>query len=78
MSDGDFALALREKLVEEASEAKSADLDHLIVELADLQEVISCLMAIHNISSEVVSKEQQKRRLERGSFEKKIKLLWTE
>ncbi len=78
MSDADFELALREKLVEEAVEVKSADIEHLVTELADLQEVITHLMSTYNISQETLEQEQQKRHLERGGFEKKIRLLWTE
>lgn len=78
MSDADFELALRDKLVEEASEAKNADIEHLIIELADLQEVISYLMSAHHISEEMITQEQWKRHQERGGFEKKIKLLWTD
>ncbi len=78
MANAGFELALREKLVEEAEEVRKADPDHLLVELADLQEVLAYLMAVHNISRESLDEEQQKRRTERGGFEKKIKLLWTD
>lgn len=72
LSDADFELALREKLVEEAVEAMDADPDHLVVELADLQEVISYLMAIHHISHKAVNQEKQKRHQERKDLKSEL------
>ena len=77
MTDDEYIQALRSKLVEEAQEAKEADLDDLINELADLQEVITALMSAYSISQEQVSEAQDARRNERGGFEKRLKLIWS-
>ena len=78
MTPAEFEVALREKMVEEAAEAREADVAHLITELADIQEVMHALMQLHSITSEMVHQEQEKRRLERGGFEQRLKLIWAE
>jgi predicted house-cleaning noncanonical NTP pyrophosphatase (MazG superfamily) len=74
----EFDVALREKLVAEATEAKDADASHLVTELADIQEVMQTLMQLHGITTEMVQREQEKRRQERGGFEKRLTLVWAE
>jgi predicted house-cleaning noncanonical NTP pyrophosphatase (MazG superfamily) len=78
MSEEEYRQALREKLIEEAREASEADLHHLVFELADLYEVIDALMTSYGISQETVKAEQQRKRTERGGFDGRIQLLWTE
>ena len=78
VSNGAFAQALREKLIEEAHEVSQATPDKLIAELADLYEVIDALLALHNIEDAAVILEQSRRSAERGSFKKRLRLLWTE
>lgn len=78
MSPGAYQEALLEKLVEEAQEAQKADESHLKTELADLLEVIDALLLQRGISRQAVRSEQRQRRRERGGFEKRLKLLWTE
>jgi predicted house-cleaning noncanonical NTP pyrophosphatase (MazG superfamily) len=78
MSDTEFQPALREKLVEEAKEAATAPAEKLAAELADVQEVIEALMALHGLTSESVMEVQRARRLERGGFARRLRLLWTE
>jgi predicted house-cleaning noncanonical NTP pyrophosphatase (MazG superfamily) len=78
MAEGAYRQALREKLVEEASEAAEADPGHLVVELADLYEVMDTLMASYGVSSEDVRAEQERRRSARGGFAQRLRLLWTE
>lgn len=73
----EYCQALKQKLIEEAQEAAEAN-DELIAELADLYEVIDALLENYGITRELVLAEQQRRRRERGSFEQRIKLLWTE
>lgn len=75
--------ALLEKLVEEAQEARDAILrsaapDELITELADLQEVIAAVLAAWEISPDLVQQVQAQRHADRGGFERRLKLLWTE
>lgn len=78
MADDEYRAALLAKLVEEAQEAASTGTEELITELADLLEVIEATIIAHGLSRSAVEEEQQRRRLERGGFEKRIRLLWTE
>jgi predicted house-cleaning noncanonical NTP pyrophosphatase (MazG superfamily) len=78
MAAEEYRRALREKLVEEASEAAAAEANYLIVELADLCEVMDALMASYEISAEAMRAEQERRRAERGGFAQRLRLLWTE
>ena len=50
----------------------------LVKELADLYEVIDAVMIAFGLDKDAILAKQQKRRDERGGFEKRIKLLWTE
>jgi predicted house-cleaning noncanonical NTP pyrophosphatase (MazG superfamily) len=77
MEKEEFHHALRAKLVEEAQEAAAATDADLVTELADLYEVIDTLMAASGIDRETVLKEQKCRRLERGGFSRRIRLLWS-
>lgn len=74
----EYRRALRDKLQEEAHEAAEATADTLIVELADLYEVMDALMATYGISQEKVRTQQEYRRGIRGGFEQRIQLLWVD
>lgn len=78
MSEAEFSQALREKLLEEAQEAVVASQENLVSELADLQEVIDALLVVYGIERESLIKEQTRKRTERGGFEQRLRLLWTE
>jgi len=77
MDEQEYQQALRDKLCEEASEAASADPQHLIAELADLYEVIDALMVSNAIDLATVRAEQEQRLRERGGFVKRMRLLDT-
>ncbi len=78
MSEAEFSQALREKLLEEAQEVAAATPQELLSELADLQEVIDAVLAVYGIKREEVLTEQQRKRNERGGFDQRIRLLWTQ
>ena len=78
MSEKEFTQALREKLLEEAREAAAASPENLVSELADLQEVMDALLTVYGIEPEATVKEQRRKRIERGGFDQRIRLLWTE
>jgi len=78
MGDPQYRAALLAKLVEEAQEAASAGPDDMVTELADLLEVIEATISAHGLSPEVVENERLRRRVERGGFEHRLRLLWTE
>ena len=49
-----------------------------ITELGDVQEIILALMKFHGIDPGEFEKVRFQRLEERGGFEKRIKLLWTD
>lgn len=77
MDEEDFHQALRAKLVEEAQEAAVADSIGLVTEFADLYEVMDTLMAACGIDRQAVLVEQKRRQIERGGFNRRIRLLWS-
>lgn len=78
LSEAEYRQALRDKLLEEAQEVAEASDRELVHELADLLEVVAALMESYGIEDERVLLEQDHKRAEKGGFEHKIKLLWTE
>lgn len=78
LDESEYIQALRQKLVEEAQEAATCDLDELVKELVDLYEVIDSLMEAGEIDREFVLAKQEARRAERGGFERRLCLLWVE
>lgn len=72
----EFLQALSQKLVEEANEIAGASSNELIVELADLLEVVDQLLEFSEIDRESVLEQQRRRQVERGGFSKRIRLLW--
>jgi predicted house-cleaning noncanonical NTP pyrophosphatase (MazG superfamily) len=78
LSEAEFSQALREKLLEEAQEVAGASPQDLVSELADLQEVIDAILPLYGISRDDVLTEQRRKRAERGGFEQRIRLLWTQ
>lgn len=77
MTDADYKQALRDKIVEEGEEIRTADDNDLINEIADLYEVIDALIAMYGLSEADIRDRQAQRRKSRGRFEKRIKLLST-
>jgi len=78
MSEAAYHQALRDKLIEEAQEAAEATAQDLVKELADLYEVIDALCAAYQIERSSILAEQEKRRSERGGFDQRFRLLWTQ
>ena len=78
MEENEYQRALLEKLVEEAEEVQKSEPEKLAMELADLFEVIDAVMLAFCIEKNDVLSLQATRRQERGGFEKKLRLLWTE
>ena len=75
LSDEAFKQAIKEKLIEEATEVLIADnRDEVVNELADLQEVIDTIKQIYNISTLEVNSSQAIKALNRGKFEKRLYL----
>jgi predicted house-cleaning noncanonical NTP pyrophosphatase (MazG superfamily) len=76
--DHAFRRALRDKLVEEATEAATASEADIAGELADLQEVIETLIEACELDRDALRALQHQRRLDRGGFSNRLRLLWTE
>jgi predicted house-cleaning noncanonical NTP pyrophosphatase (MazG superfamily) len=64
--------------MEEAQEAAEAEEADLIVELADLLEVIEATAIAYGLERDQVVACQAQRHRERGGFSQQLRLLWTE
>ncbi|MEO1401246.1 MAG: nucleoside triphosphate pyrophosphohydrolase [Cyanobacteria bacterium J06635_1] len=79
LSDTQYQLALKAKLVEEALEVQAAaSPEDLVAELADVLEVMAALMDAYGLDAEQVKSAQADKRARRGGFETRIELLWVE
>ncbi len=78
LSQEEYCQALREKLMEEAKELAEASEVNLPEEIADLLEVIDALMEAYGIKQEQVFLARDEKRAEKGDFQDKTELLWTE
>ena len=78
MTHPEYCQTLRKKLIEEAHEAAEAVEANLVTELADLLEVIDATMSAYGIHRNQVLACQMQRRMDRGAFSQKLRLLWTE
>jgi predicted house-cleaning noncanonical NTP pyrophosphatase (MazG superfamily) len=78
LSEAEYQQALRDKLIEEATEAATALPEQLTSELADLLDVIDALIESAGISQESILLERDQKRATKGGFTQKIKLLWVE
>jgi predicted house-cleaning noncanonical NTP pyrophosphatase (MazG superfamily) len=73
-----FVAALKEKLVEESREAVQVETtDELLLELADVLEVLGALAAAHDISMDDIEATRERRERERGGFRERLFLLST-
>jgi len=75
LSEESFKQAIKEKLIEEATEVLNADnRDEVLSELADLQEVMDTIKQLYNINTLEVNTIQAVKALQRGKFEKRLYL----
>lgn len=74
LDDVGYRQELLKKIVEESIEVKEAygNKEDLVKEIGDLLEVIDSTLKAFNLSMEEVIKLKEKRRIERGGFEKRI------
>lgn len=73
-----FKKALLEKLAEEVDEVvRAKDREELVLELADVQEVLTALYDVHRIECSEVTIAARKKRKQRGAFSKKLFLIET-
>lgn len=78
LDEAEYREALRRKVVEEATEIKTAPDSDLIKEIGDLYEVLDALIATYDLDPDVIHVHRARRRAERGGFEKQLELLWVE
>ena len=74
-----FREALLAKVVEEAEELRAAaGRGEVVKEIADVYEVLDTLMALEGVDAGDVREMQAARRRDRGGFERRLVLRWTE
>lgn len=78
MDEGDYDAALRAKVLEEAAEIAAAGTEELAGEIADQLEVLAALAAANGISEAEIAAERERKLVERGGFDRRLRLLWTE
>ena len=79
LSEEAYQRALLAKVREEAREvADSENAEELTREIADLYEVLNALIEQAGITLEQVQEVKGRRREERGGFERRLELLWTD
>ena len=78
MGEDEYRQALLEKLVEEAEEAAKAGDGELVVEIADLLEVIDAVLDVWGIPEVEVMEIKRERCQMRGGFERRFRLISTE
>lgn len=73
LDEDEFLAALKDKLVEEAGEAReAASPSELAAELADLMEVIGALAQASGVSLEDIEDQRLAKRAARGGFDQRI------
>lgn len=77
MGEEEFGIELRKKLAEEAQELVKVPEEGLLNEMADVLEVLKSLAEFHSIDFKLVEEKQVKKREERGGFEKRLFLIWS-
>jgi predicted house-cleaning noncanonical NTP pyrophosphatase (MazG superfamily) len=74
--DDEYEAYLRRKIIEEAAELAAAKTDdHIIEEMADLDELRDELLALRGLNRTQVAAAQTEKRKKRGGFAKRILML---
>ena len=67
-----YIFELKRKLIEEAAELCNTNIkDELLEEIADVQEIIDCILNEIGYSKKTMQKEQKRKNDKKGSFSKK-------
>ncbi len=77
LDDAEFLTALEHKLLEEVQEMRAGKADRRM-EIADIYEVLDALIQVYGFSKGEILKLQEKKRQERGGFDKRLFLEGTE
>ncbi|EKU98261.1 hypothetical protein Lepto7375DRAFT_7525 [Leptolyngbya sp. PCC 7375] len=78
MKQAEYYQALWQLLDEKVQLTVKVVDDDLLKELADMLEIIDAISTVQNIQRNQLLACQMQRRLDRGAFERRLKLLWTE
>jgi predicted house-cleaning noncanonical NTP pyrophosphatase (MazG superfamily) len=71
LSDDKYLAALKAKLLEEANELPLDDHEEALKELADVQEVVDCLVVAHGFNEQQVQEVQATKNAKAGSFKER-------
>ena len=77
LDEAEFVTALENKLLEEVQEMRASKAERK-VEIADIYEVLDALIRAYGFSKEEIMALKEKKRQERGGFEKRLFLEGTE
>ncbi|HXK37823.1 MAG TPA: nucleoside triphosphate pyrophosphohydrolase [Candidatus Paceibacterota bacterium] len=73
LNDEQFALALKQKVIEEAMELLEAkSKEDIIGELSDLLELVDAIILAHQIDKEELSAKKISKREKRGGFDERL------
>lgn len=73
LDDAEFLTTLENKLLEEVQEMRQeGDNEHKKGEIADIYEVLDALIRAYGFSKDEILALQEKKRTERGGFEKQL------
>ena len=72
LSSQEYALALSEKLLEEAKEVTKASAEEILEELADVYEVVDAVAKLYGSTAEEIRQLQAAKRDKRGGFEGRV------
>jgi predicted house-cleaning noncanonical NTP pyrophosphatase (MazG superfamily) len=80
LAEAEYQKELLKKLVEEAKETEAAgsDKEELIKEIGDIEEVIEAIIKSFALDKKEIENLKAKRKTDRGGFDKKIFLEYTE
>ncbi|MFZ5365915.1 MAG: hypothetical protein ACOZBZ_01340 [Patescibacteria group bacterium] len=77
MEEREFERELKKKLAEEASELLTTPREDLLNEMADVLELLKSISEFYGIDFRLVEEKQVTKREERGSFKKRLFLVWS-
>jgi predicted house-cleaning noncanonical NTP pyrophosphatase (MazG superfamily) len=72
LNDDEYLIELIKKVREEASELAQADPSQLLNEIADIQEILDCLLDLSGSSNTELKAAQEQKRAKHGSFSKRF------
>jgi len=75
---GEFRTQLKKKAIEEAKEIASAKKDELVNEMADLLQILRSIAKLEKIPFGNIEKARNKKEKERGAFNKRTFLIWSD